>query len=67
MKVYNFNAGPAVLPSVVMERAQKEFCDYLQYRHAASIMADRVHPGRIGSMIIARAFLRAVGFDREVI
>ena len=28
MKVFNFNAGPATLPAVVMERAQKEFCDY---------------------------------------
>ena len=28
MKVFNFNAGPAMLPEVVMERAQKEFCDY---------------------------------------
>lgn len=46
---------------------QPDFNDYLQYRHSAFIMADRVHPGRIGSMIIARAFLRTVGFDREVI
>lgn len=28
MPVFNFNAGPAMLPKVVMERAQKEFCDY---------------------------------------
>ena len=28
MKVFNFNAGPAMLPTSVMERAQKEFCDY---------------------------------------
>ena len=28
MKVYNFNAGPAMLPAAVMERAQKEFCNY---------------------------------------
>ncbi|MBR2435506.1 MAG: 3-phosphoserine/phosphohydroxythreonine transaminase [Lentisphaeria bacterium] len=28
MKVFNFNAGPATLPASVMERAQKEFCDY---------------------------------------
>ncbi len=28
MKVFNFNAGPAMLPTAVMERAQKEFCDY---------------------------------------
>ena len=28
MKVFNFNAGPAMLPTAVMERAQKEFCNY---------------------------------------
>ena len=28
MKVYNFNAGPAMLPTEVMERAQKEFCNF---------------------------------------
>lgn len=46
---------------------QKEFDDYLQYRHSSYIMWDRVHPGWIGSLIIARAFLREVGFDRNVI
>lgn len=28
MKVFNFNAGPAMIPQAVMEKAQKEFCDY---------------------------------------
>lgn len=28
MKVFNFNAGPAMLPAEVMERAQKEFCNF---------------------------------------
>lgn len=28
MKVYNFNAGPSMLPAEVMEIAQKEFCNY---------------------------------------
>ena len=28
MRVVNFSAGPAMLPTVVMERAQAEFCDY---------------------------------------
>ena len=46
---------------------QKEFSDYLEYRYSAFLQWDRVHPGWIGSMIIARAFLRAVGFDRQVI
>ena len=46
---------------------QKEMCDYLQYRHSAYLMWDRVHPGWVGSMLIARAFLREMGFDRPVI
>ena len=29
VKVYNFNAGPAMLPAPVMELAQKEFLDYM--------------------------------------
>ena len=29
VKVYNFNAGPAMLPAPVMEQAQKEFLDYM--------------------------------------
>ena len=28
MKVFNFNAGPVMIPQAVMEKAQKEFCDY---------------------------------------
>lgn len=28
MKVYNFSAGPAMLPAEVMELAQEEFCNY---------------------------------------
>jgi len=28
MKVFNFSAGPAMLPAEVMARAQEEFCDY---------------------------------------
>ncbi|MCR5263680.1 MAG: SGNH/GDSL hydrolase family protein [Clostridiales bacterium] len=43
---------------------QKEFCDYLKYRHSSYIMWDRVHPGWVGSMIIARAVLKALGADR---
>jgi phosphoserine aminotransferase len=29
VKVYNFNAGPAMLPPPVMEQAQREFLDYM--------------------------------------
>ncbi|HRR05785.1 MAG TPA: 3-phosphoserine/phosphohydroxythreonine transaminase [Victivallales bacterium] len=28
MRVFNFSAGPSMLPTAVMEKAQKEFCDY---------------------------------------
>ncbi len=46
---------------------QAEFDAYLQYRHSSYVMWDRVHPGWTGSLIIARAFLKEVGFDRPVI
>mgnify|MGYP001954733506 CR=1 FL=1 len=46
---------------------QEEFDQYLKYRYPAYIQWDRVHSGPIGSMLIARAFLRAVGFDRKFI
>lgn len=46
---------------------QKEFDEYLKYRHSSFIMWDRVHPGHVGSMIIARAFLRETGFDRQLV
>lgn len=45
---------------------QKVFVGYLQYRHSAYIMWDRVHPGWIGSMLIANAFLKAAGFDKNI-
>ena len=46
---------------------QPVFDDYLQYRYPAFITWDRIHPGWIGSMLIAREFLRVAGFDRQVI
>lgn len=46
---------------------QDEFDEYLKFRHSSYIMWDRVHPGWIGSQIIARAFLRAAGFDRGLV
>lgn len=44
---------------------QRAFDDYLVYRHSSYIAWDRVHPGPIGSTIIAREFLKAVGIDRS--
>ena len=43
---------------------QKPFDEFLKYRYSASVVWDRVHPNNIGSMLIAREFLKAVGFDR---
>ena len=45
---------------------QESFAEILKYRYPAFITWDRVHPGRIGSMVIARAFLRAVGAEKSV-
>lgn len=45
---------------------QAAFGDILKHRYPAFITWDRVHPGPVGSLIIARAFLKAVGADRSV-
>lgn len=39
--------------------AQKEFDAYMEYRSGMSISWDRVHPGAIGSMLLARMILKA--------
>ncbi|MCM1290040.1 MAG: SGNH/GDSL hydrolase family protein [Corallococcus sp.] len=57
-----------ICKSVAAERSipvvdlQLAFNRILQQRYPAYISWDRVHPGRIGSMIIARAFLETVGY-----
>lgn len=53
--------------SLICVDLQAEFDDYLKYRYSGYLQWDRVHPGPVGSMIIARAFLRAIGFDRKLI
>lgn len=45
---------------------QREFDEYLKLRHPNALSWDRVHPGWVGSMIIARKFLRDIGVDREL-
>lgn len=45
---------------------QREFDEYLTHRHPNALSWDRVHPGWVGSMIIARKFLREIGVDREM-
>jgi len=52
MKVFNFNAGPAALPAVVMERAQKEFCDY--HGSGCGIM-EHSHRNKLFDEILAHA------------
>ena len=40
---------------------QSEFDGYMRYRPGQSISWDRVHPGAIGALILARAILRELG------
>ncbi|HOV68693.1 MAG TPA: SGNH/GDSL hydrolase family protein [Clostridia bacterium] len=42
---------------------QAEFDNFFRYRHSSFVAWDRVHPNKVGCMIIANAFLKAVGFD----
>jgi lysophospholipase L1-like esterase len=42
---------------------QAAFDRHLQHQPTQSLCGDRVHPNRAGHMIIARAFLSAIGFD----
>jgi lysophospholipase L1-like esterase len=44
----------------VLVDTQAAFDKVLQYRPAQSIAADRVHPGHVGHMVLAQAFLSAV-------
>lgn len=56
----------AAMKKVAAERGitcvdlQYEFDGYLKHRHPSYITWDRVHPGWIGSLIIARAVLKAL-------
>ena len=52
MRVMNFSAGPAMLPTVVMERAQAEFCDY---KGSGCGVMEHSHRGPLFDEIIARA------------
>jgi len=42
---------------------QGAYNEYLKYRPTQSLCSDRVHPGQTGHMVIARAFLTAIGFE----
>jgi lysophospholipase L1-like esterase len=41
---------------------QSAFDIALQYIHPMSLAGDRIHPNQVGHMILARAFLNAVGY-----
>lgn len=47
----------------VFVRVQAAFDLYLNHRPTQSICDDRIHPNRIGHMIIAKSFLTAIEFD----
>lgn len=42
---------------------QAEFDRYFQYYHPVSVNWDRIHPDMVGHMLIARAFLKTIGFS----
>jgi lysophospholipase L1-like esterase len=46
---------------------QAAFAGVLAAGHSAAIAWDRVHPNHIGHMVLARAFLQAVGFAWETV
>ncbi len=52
MKVFNFNAGPAMLPAVVMERAQKEFCNF---KDSGCGILEHSHRAKFFEEVLARA------------
>ena len=62
----------AIFKEVARERGflcvdlQEAFEELLKHYYPAYITWDRVHPGPVGSLVIARAFLRAVGAERSV-
>ena len=52
MAVYNFSAGPAMLPKKVMEKAQAEFCNY---QNSECGVMELSHRGKLYAPIIERA------------
>ncbi|MDD4816364.1 MAG: 3-phosphoserine/phosphohydroxythreonine transaminase [Victivallaceae bacterium] len=52
MTVYNFSAGPAMLPAAVMERAKAEFCDY---KGCGNGIVELSHRGKLFTEVIENA------------
>lgn len=47
----------------VLVDTQAPFDKMLQHMHSAALAWDRVHPNQVGHMVLARAFLNALGFE----
>lgn len=52
MRIYNFSAGPAMLPTAVMERAQAEFSEY---QNTGMGIVEMSHRGKVFTEVIQRA------------
>jgi len=52
MTVYNFGAGPAMLPKEVMERAQAEFCNY---ENTGCGLMELTHRGKVFQAVLDNA------------
>lgn len=48
--------------NAILVDTQKAFDKYLTVNHSFTVAGDQVHPNTVGHMIIARAFLEAVGY-----
>ena len=47
----------------ILVDTQDAFNAVLQHQHSAALAWDRIHPNHIGNMVLARAFLNAIGFE----
>ena len=59
MKIYNFAAGPAMLPKAVMEKAQAEFTNY---QNSGSGLMELSHRGKLFEPVLARAEAMSANF-----
>jgi lysophospholipase L1-like esterase len=55
--------GIAEQSGAILVDTQAAFDEALRHQYSAHLSLDRVHPNPIGAMILARAFLNAVGFE----
>jgi lysophospholipase L1-like esterase len=52
----------ALRHDAVLVDVQAAFDRVLRYQHPAALAWDRIHPNQTGHMVIARAFLQALGY-----